>query len=244
MFTHQGIAFSEDGLGIDLQHRLNAVILSGVTVRMMVTEGISREAFEAIDQHERRSMADSLKMRRKLVDETRLFINLRGGDQCSNPTIQEVGEVAAYIEDASNVLDHICSTKAKIFGSASVRCAAIFLMLEKPDSQHYVLNAYRSMVLGHSSEWKPAMHALGRQAFGGALSTTGLGRIDLFARALIALDPARSEVKRIQIDKGFEVVLRDRVRRVIFDEIETEQVKIPAQKIKGHFENYRQRIAP
>lgn len=237
MFTHQGIAFSEDGLGIDLQHRLHAVILSGVTVRMMVTEGISREAFEAIDQHERRSMADSLKMRRTLTDEARLFITLRGGDQCTNPTIQEVGEVASQIEEASNALDHVCSTRTKVFSSAPVRCAAIMLMMEKPGVQPYVLNAYRAMVLSHSETWMPAMHAFGRQIAGGVVSTTGgLPRIDLVARALIALDPARAETKRIQIDKGFDLALRERVKRVIFDGMDLEHVKISAPKVRSRMD--------
>lgn len=242
MFTHQGIAFSEDGLGIDLQHRLHAVILSGVTVRMMVTEGISREAFEAIDQHERRTMADSLKLRRGLTDEARLFINLRGGDQCTNPTIQEVGEVCAQIEEKSDALDHFCSTRTKIYGSTPVRCAAITLMMEKPGVQTYILNAYRAMALSHSEEWAPVMHAFGRQVGGGLVNpSNNLGRLDLFARALIALDPARAETKRIQIEKGVDLVLRERVKRAIFSDIE--HVKITAPKVRSRLGLDSQRVA-
>lgn len=244
MFTHQGIAFSEDGLGIDLQHRLHAVILSGVTVRMMVTEGLSREAFEAIDQHERRTMADSLKMRRTLTDEARLFITLRGGDQCTNPTIQEVGEMCTQIEETSDALDQVCSTRTKVFSSAPVRCAAIVLMMEKPGAKHYVLNAYRALVLSHSEEWMPVMHAFGRQVAGGAISTTGgLGRLDLFARALIALDPARAETKRIQIDKGFELALRERLKRAIFDSMDLEHVKHPRLPARSRVDHARQGAA-
>ncbi len=47
--THQGIAFDDKGVLIDGQHRLFAVWRSGVTVPMVVTRGLPREAQYAID---------------------------------------------------------------------------------------------------------------------------------------------------------------------------------------------------
>ena len=47
--THQGIAFDKSGKLIDGQHRMLAVIESGVTVRMLVTQGLDEEAMSAID---------------------------------------------------------------------------------------------------------------------------------------------------------------------------------------------------
>ena len=58
MLTHQGIAFAKNGELIDGQHRLLAVVKSGVTVEMMVTRGCSPETFKALDLHSKRTVGD------------------------------------------------------------------------------------------------------------------------------------------------------------------------------------------
>lgn len=47
--THQGIAFLEDGTLADGQHRLAAIVMSGVTVKMMVTVGLTSKEVDAVD---------------------------------------------------------------------------------------------------------------------------------------------------------------------------------------------------
>lgn len=47
--THQGIAMLADGTIADGQHRLSAIVQSGVSVTLLVTSGLSLEAAEAID---------------------------------------------------------------------------------------------------------------------------------------------------------------------------------------------------
>lgn len=47
--THQGIAFWDDGTLADGQHRLMAIVKSGVAVKMLVTRGIAKPAIHAID---------------------------------------------------------------------------------------------------------------------------------------------------------------------------------------------------
>lgn len=61
MRTHQNaIAFYEDGDLADGQHRLAAVVRSGVTLPMMVAYGLPREASKTIDQGRARKMSDVL----------------------------------------------------------------------------------------------------------------------------------------------------------------------------------------
>lgn len=58
--THQGIAFDENGELVDGQHRLAAIVESGVSVTMMVTWGISREVMQsAVDRNKKRTAAHS-----------------------------------------------------------------------------------------------------------------------------------------------------------------------------------------
>ena len=57
--THQGIAFDELGNLVDGQHRLLAVIESGVPIRFWVFNGVSRDAMIAIDMGKTRSAVDA-----------------------------------------------------------------------------------------------------------------------------------------------------------------------------------------
>jgi hypothetical protein len=73
--THQGIAFNDADELIDGQHRLHAIVLSGVTVRMMVTfglpskiEGKEMTTMDAVDRGRTRSVADQLKIQHGFRD--------------------------------------------------------------------------------------------------------------------------------------------------------------------------------
>lgn len=61
--THQGIAFNCDGSLKDGQHRLAAIVESGVPVTMMVTRGLSNDAVGGIDLCRPRTFADVYRMR-------------------------------------------------------------------------------------------------------------------------------------------------------------------------------------
>jgi hypothetical protein len=57
--THQGIAFDEHGNLVDGQHRLAAVIASGVATRFWVFSGVSRKSMIAIDVGKSRTADDA-----------------------------------------------------------------------------------------------------------------------------------------------------------------------------------------
>ncbi|WP_335971318.1 hypothetical protein [Streptomyces sp. CA2R106] len=58
--THQGIAFDKDGVLLDGQHRLHAIIEANAAVKMLISEGLSRDVFPVLDTGRRRSAADAL----------------------------------------------------------------------------------------------------------------------------------------------------------------------------------------
>ncbi len=60
--THQGIAFDRDGQLVDGQHRLWAIVESGVSAVLQVTRGVDPMAFEVIDQHRKRTAGQILAM--------------------------------------------------------------------------------------------------------------------------------------------------------------------------------------
>lgn len=57
---HQGIAIDTKGELRDGQHRLAAIVKSGVTVPMLVTTGIDPSSFDTIDAHRPRTVGDQL----------------------------------------------------------------------------------------------------------------------------------------------------------------------------------------
>lgn len=58
--THQGIAFDVHGRLADGQHRLLAVVMAGVAVRMLVTTMVEPEACGVIDTNAKRTATDAL----------------------------------------------------------------------------------------------------------------------------------------------------------------------------------------
>lgn len=56
--SHQAIAFDACGRLIDGQHRLSAVVSSGISVEMVVAMGVGLKTFSVIDSHGMRSAAD------------------------------------------------------------------------------------------------------------------------------------------------------------------------------------------
>ena len=60
--THQGIAFSDQGILVDGQHRLWAILQFGCTIRMAVSFGISVESVDAIDGMKARTVVDRMRL--------------------------------------------------------------------------------------------------------------------------------------------------------------------------------------
>lgn len=60
LFTHQGIAFDYDGFLIDGQHRLRAVVISGIAVEMFVIPNCDPATFAVLDNGHKRQAAHLL----------------------------------------------------------------------------------------------------------------------------------------------------------------------------------------
>lgn len=60
--THQGLAFYKDGSLADGQHRLWAIVTTGIAVQMMVTYDLEKSSALAIDVGSKRSIADGIKI--------------------------------------------------------------------------------------------------------------------------------------------------------------------------------------
>ncbi len=59
--THQGVAFAKDGRLIDGQHRLKAIVLAGVAVRLLVIPNCDPDTFAVLDNGYKRQAAQLLR---------------------------------------------------------------------------------------------------------------------------------------------------------------------------------------
>ncbi|MFI2643966.1 hypothetical protein [Streptomyces sp. NPDC018610] len=75
--THQGIAFDEDDVLIDGQHRLAAIVKSGIAVPLTVAHGVPRTAFTVMDTGRKRTGRDALALAGE-ANATHLAAALRG----------------------------------------------------------------------------------------------------------------------------------------------------------------------
>jgi len=75
--THQGIAFNCDGSLSDGEHRLLAIVESGMYVTMNVSRGLTEQAREVIDTGKVRSVADALNLSGHNSDGRRVAIGRR-----------------------------------------------------------------------------------------------------------------------------------------------------------------------
>lgn len=60
--SHQGVAVDRDGVLLDGQHRLAAIVKAGVNVRMTVARHVDRAAFSVLDTGKRRGAGDTLRL--------------------------------------------------------------------------------------------------------------------------------------------------------------------------------------
>lgn len=60
ILTHQGISFAKTGVLNDGQHRLTAILESGIAGPVQVTFGAERDEFQVVDQSRKRGAADVL----------------------------------------------------------------------------------------------------------------------------------------------------------------------------------------
>ncbi len=127
LLTHQGIAFDEDGYLIDGQHRLTAVITSGIPAPMMVTKGVDVSTFAVLDQGAMRSASDILGLSSRQVAALRCLMGLEGYDlnfaHLSASDLEE--RYAKGIPD----LDHMLQTVKINRSSSSFFTAAVFAAL-------------------------------------------------------------------------------------------------------------------
>ena len=115
--THQGVAFNDQDHLIDGQHRLSAIVMSGCTVRMMVTFGLpsvipgqAMTTMDAVDRGKPRSVADQLKIQHGLKNGSAIaMISASLGAICHNVRTRRlsVGETLEIYQEFRTAVDWV-----------------------------------------------------------------------------------------------------------------------------------------
>ena len=108
--THQGIAFYDDGVLADGQHRLLAVVKANVDVPFIVTHGLPKHAGAVLDQHSKRQAHDAIAIgglaagsNRNIVAIARFLMSRMG--VATKP--RSVHDIAAFVNKHYEVLHKI-----------------------------------------------------------------------------------------------------------------------------------------
>jgi hypothetical protein len=140
--THQGIAFDKFNRLVDGQHRLLAIIESGIPIYLMVTTGVSLDSVPDMDQGSKRDTATLLNVDERYAGVvgflTRLVISQR-------PTRYDLETMRSLVLDDTERLIATCGTSKAKISTAPVRAAFVFF--EQKYNIKNLFNQYRDFVL-------------------------------------------------------------------------------------------------
>jgi len=196
--THQGLAFDDDGVLLDGQHRLTAIAQmdDNQSFPMLVTRGLSRDAaFAVIDATQaKRTVSDVLSISRDVSDVANVFARLHK-QSGSGLTPAYVKPFALFAQNESLELTAFCKSKTRTWSSAPVRAAGVLWMkMGQPD---YVKAVYRTLVSANFEEMPRIAQALFRAQLVGKVQANNTS--DMLVRCMRVFDPAMREHSKIQI---------------------------------------------
>lgn len=189
--THQGIAFDVNGILVDGQHRLAAIVKAGMAVEMMVSEGVAPKTRYAIDSGIRRSPTDNMVIARgwthrkaEIITPAIMSIH-RYIDGSTVPLNQdELDERAGRFNSAIEwVAEVSAGMKKQRFLSAPVVGAFIYAYGSSPEA---IKRAFSDLNTGAISDPKDPILLL-RDVIMTTAITGELRRGDVFRKTLSAL---------------------------------------------------------
>lgn len=133
--TNQGVAFYENGVLADGQHRLLAIVNSGVTVPMIVTKGLKHEAVTGIDQHRARTARDAVNIASgyTLSVQDSAIIRLTFNEQ--RMTAAKLEYLVPKVNYELGVINKWFKGANKLFQNAAIKSAILIMYLRNEDEQ-------------------------------------------------------------------------------------------------------------
>lgn len=205
--THQGIAFDKNGVLIDGQHRLQAIIAADMPVIMLVVKNLTPDSFGVIDAGMKRTLADRTGLDQRLAETCRLFAAIAYGNKVVSAA--ETNRIAnTAIGEIHERLIKKCPRHASYFSSAAQRVAAITLVINGVDEAK-VFDSYARMVYMNLTQLTPIEASLIRQANTGSVRVSD--KRGTITRGLKVMDPKNARNTKLvmtpnDLDAAIELV--------------------------------------
>ena len=151
--NHQGLAFSEEGVLVDGQHRLMAIVKADSTVKMMVTWGANRTGIDelrprsAIHVIQFGEMSDWVQ-RRHLECAKQMAMLCSGRSANGVLSTSELVDVAENNKDAIIFAENLFPTHVRGISTAAVRAviATSYYHFDQNDLREFVSSLYSGIV--------------------------------------------------------------------------------------------------
>ena len=171
-FSPETISISKNGRLLNGQHRMMAVIESGITCRFLFATGFDDEVFSVLDRGAVRTRADALKIDRKIAEAGALLCRLSIYGRNQPITDGDVHRASMCIDEVHSELVDFCPTNARVFSTAPFRLAAVARVMSG-SNREYVFGMYRDLILAHTEALPPIGHATIRAVLTGRLFSAG-----------------------------------------------------------------------
>ena len=223
MHTHQGIAFAADGHLLDGQHRLSAIVASGIAVRMTVSRNCDPATFIVLDAGLKRQMTDHLGLRTVTVATLRAFAQLAGGMASGTQiTTMQVRDAAVWAKPYIDQLLAEASESRKVMTSSAVLCGAAIRLATAPDP-YAVLAAWSALAKQDYAAMPPSIQAFERRISRGMTARADWKK--LLILSFKAFDLSRN------VGNGKMLVINEDAR---FEEISTVVIAIRDRELARH----------
>ena len=196
----QGVTiYTKSNRILDGQHRLLAVVQSGVTVPLFVVYTSDEEVFKILDQGARRNTGDLFDLDTRVADTinfcSRLMLNSFGS--LSSAQLEPV--VHSPIGTLSEELIEFCGTNRKGFSSSPVKAAVVTSVFFGANKE-YAFNLYKNLIFMDFDSLPPVGKAFIRQLSTGSIDfSKSNGSKNTYARSLKLFDEGNKDLNVIRI---------------------------------------------
>lgn len=198
--THQGIAFMGDMVNpkrlLDGQHRLHAIVKTGIPVKMMVSWNCPEELFSAIDTGASRTFRDRYGWNNKqvsIVKSISEIASLSGLTKMSKTDADAV--MASFGKQISMLIDR-AGTNRKGIATAPTQAAVVILMKQYPNQADDILNAYKYL----TNERLDMLNPIQQRLYTKLIRIEGGGGnvwAERFLLTIKALDPKNKDCQKL-----------------------------------------------
>jgi len=195
-YTHQGIAFDKDGYLLDGQHRLQAIIDSGIALKTVVACGVDRGEFTILDRGFPRNLMVITGIEKYYTEIYTLLITFVL-KHSTRPSPDDVYILHKILGTTVSQLKDSCNAKTKFYTSAPFRTAAI-VAIKSGENQNYVFDCYKKLAYG-SQTMPPVAFSIYKNH-----TTTGnsawASRIEIYCKARFAFTEQNKNNRMIRIN--------------------------------------------